>query len=81
MIFNNPGKTENFAQNDHQHHTVPNTSLLHHVNNQPPVSTVLGLIGGRKKHSTIEMLKKTNSPLDAKKRCNTKRYDTAIPIL
>ena len=37
--------------------------------------------GGCKKHSIINMLKKkkTNLPLGAKK-CNTKQYDTAIPI-
>ena len=32
------------------------------------------------KHSIINMLKKTNFPLGAKKRCNKKQYDTAIPI-
>ena len=37
--------------------------------------------GGCKKHSIINMLKKTNFPLSAKKeKCNTKQYDTAIPI-
>ena len=35
--------------------------------------------GGCKKHSIINMLKKTNLPLGAKK-CNTKHHDTAIPI-
>ena len=35
---------EKFAQNDHQHHTVPYSNLLHHVNNPRPVSTLLGLI-------------------------------------
>ena len=37
--------------------------------------------GGCKKHSIINMLKKTNLPLGAKKeKCNAKQYDTAIPI-
>ena len=37
--------------------------------------------GGCKKHSIINMLKKTNLPLGAKKeKWNTKQYDTAIPI-
>ena len=35
--------------------------------------------GGCKKHSIINMLKKKNLPLGAKK-YNTKQYDTAIPI-
>ena len=41
---NDQSTIENFAQNDHQHHTVLYSNLLHHVNNPRPVSTLLGLI-------------------------------------
>ena len=36
--------------------------------------------GGCKKHLIINMMKKQNFPLGAKKKCNTKQYDTAIHI-
>ena len=49
---------EKFAQNDHQHHTVPYSNLLYHVNNPQPVSILLVSSGGCKKHSIINMLKK-----------------------
>ena len=35
---------KNLLKNDHQHHTVPYSNPLHHVNNPRPVSTLLGLI-------------------------------------
>ena len=36
-------KKKNLLKNDHQHRTVPNSNLLHHVNNPRPISTLLSL--------------------------------------
>ena len=64
-------------KNDHQHHTVPHSSLLHHVNNQFRRYWVSS--GRCKNHSIIKMLKKNKFTTGCKKICNIKQYDTAIP--
>ena len=54
------GQQKNLFKNDHQHHTVPYSNLLHHVNNPRPVSTLMSLIRCVQKTLNNKHAEKTN---------------------